>query len=405
MNILFISQYFYPETFRGNEICFEWARRGDTVTVIAGIPNYPQGHFFKGYGFFKRRREIIKGVSVIRVPVIPRGNNKVQLLLNYLSYALFASVYVLFLALRKRYDLVFVQQLSPVLMSFPAVIYKKLRKVPLYTWVLDLWPESLQAAGGVKNHYILNFFVFFSKLEYKYSDKILMSSKSFSKSILSKGPFSEKLIYFPNWAEDVFSKSKENEVKEIPKLSEGFRIMFAGNVGESQDFDHIMKAASLLKDDVHIHFVIVGDGRKKQWIDSFIEEHQLENTVSTLGRWPIETMPSFFEKADVMLVSLKDEMIFNLTAPAKIQAYMQSKKPIIGMINGEGASLIQEAKCGFTVHAEDSETLASTIKKMSAMDKAELDRLGKNGYEYCMKFFNKEVLMNELYEIIRNKES
>lgn len=401
MKILFISQYFYPETFRGNEICFDWAERGDDVTVISGIPNYPKGKFYGGFGIFKRNRELVNGVQVVRVPVVPRGKSTILLLLNYLSFALSASLYTLFLALSKRYDIVFVQQLSPVLMSFPAVIYKKIRSgVPLFTWVLDLWPESLQAAGGIDNKLILGFFEYFTKLEYRNSSKILISSKSFSKSIIAKGPYTEKLIYFPNWAEEVFS-NQANSTIDLPTLPEGFLVMFAGNLGEAQDFNAIMDAALLLKTEKDIHFIIIGDGRKKVWIDSFVQENNLGKTVHVLGRWPIETMPAFFSKADVMLVSLKDELIFNLTAPAKIQAYMQSKKPIVGMINGEGANIINDARCGNVVNAGDSEALVKMIKKLSLLSNEQLVELGMNGFGYCNNHFNKKSLLDNLYKIIR----
>lgn len=399
MKILFVCQYFHPETFRGNDICFDWARKGMDVTVITGIPNYPHGHFYKGYGLFKRRSEVINGVKVIRVPIVPRGEkSSIKMLMNFFSYALVASLYTLYYSFTKRFDFVFVQQLSPVMMSIPAILYKKIRHVPLYTWVLDLWPESLQAAGGINNQFILNVFGSFSSLEYKNSDKILMSSKAFSRSILKKGPFQDKLLYFPNWAEDVFSSN--SVYKDIPKLPMGFKIMFAGNIGEAQDFDNIMAASLILQNETNIHFVIVGDGRKKEWVDGFVKEHQLQNTVHTLGRWPLESMPTFFSQADVMLVSLKDELIFNLTAPAKIQAYMQSRKPIIGMINGEGSSLINESKCGFTVEAGDSKSLAEVIKKMSSLSSNTLKEMGENGYNFCEANFNKEQLLNHLYALI-----
>lgn len=173
--ILFICQYFYPEVFRGNDIAFHWAEQGHDVHVIAGIPNYPEGKFHKGYGFFKKRHETVNGVHITRLPIIPRGNNKIMLMLNYFSYFIIAWIYILFHSLWHKYDFVFCQQLSPVMMSSPAILYKKLRKVPLYTWVLDLWPESLTAAGGINNKYILGYFKRFVAKEYKWSDKILTS--------------------------------------------------------------------------------------------------------------------------------------------------------------------------------------------------------------------------------------
>ena len=401
MKILFISQYFYPETFRGNDIAFDWAKRGDSVTVICGIPNYPKGSFFKGYGFLKKRREFVNGVSINRVCVVPRGNGSTfRLLFNYFSFALSATFYVIFTSCFKKYDAIFVQQLSPVLMSYPAVVYKRLHPyVPLFTWVLDLWPESLQAAGNINNRVVLNFFNYFVKLEYRKSDLILMSSNSFGDSICKKGAFRDKLLYFPNWAEDIFSE-QHNELDDIPKLPEGFKVMFAGNVGESQDFESIMRAAELLRNEKDIKFIIVGDGRKKGWVEQYVKSHNLEETVYLLGRWPLKIMPDLFAKADVMLVSLKDEQIFSLTAPAKIQAYMQSKKPIIAMLNGEGAEIIKKSNCGVTVMAGDARALATAIKDLCVLDKKELHMMGENGYDFCEINFSKSLLLNRLYDIV-----
>ena len=206
--VLFVCQYFYPEVFRGNDIAFHLAEKGCDVHVVTGVPNYPIGAFFPGYGIFKKRKEVIKGVSVTRLPIIPRGNGgKIMLMMNYLSFLVVSCFWVLLHSITNKYDLVFCQQLSPITMSAPAVLYKKLRKVPLYTWVLDIWPESLTAAGGIKNKFILGFFNWFVKIEYKYSDKILMSSNSFQKSILTYGNYQEKLVYFPQWSDcEKFSK-------------------------------------------------------------------------------------------------------------------------------------------------------------------------------------------------------
>lgn len=401
MRILFISQYFYPETFKGNDIAFDWAKRGFDVTVIAGIPNYPQGSFFNGYGLFKRRKEIIDGVKIIRIPIVPRGkDNPLLLILNYFSYAIIASFYTIFLALFCRFDKIFVQQLSPVLISVPAIIFKKIQKKPLITWVLDLWPESLSSAGGIKNKLLLDFFTWFTKLEYKNSDRILMSSKRFEESILQKGNFKNKLIYFPNWAEDTYIAVQKTD-SFFYKLPKGFKIVFAGNIGEAQDFDNIMRAALMLKNEKNIKFIIIGDGRKKQWVDNFVDENQLQDKVYVLGRYHLEAMPMFFQQADVMLVSLKADYIFTITAPAKIQAYMSSRKPILGMLNGEGADIINNSNCGYCVDAGNPIQLKDAIIKMSKLSKDELDGMGINGYNYYQDNFNKEVCLNNLFEIIK----
>lgn len=398
MKILLISQHFYPENFKCNDVAFELVRRGYEVTVLAGIPNYPLGKFFNGYGLFKKRVEMVKGVKVIRVSVVPRGDGgTIRLALNYFTFALTASVRVLFMSLRHKYDMILVHETSPITVGIPAVLVKKLWGTPLYFWVLDLWPESLSAAGGINNKYVLGFFTGITKWIYRNSTKILISSKGFECSILEKGDFANKLVYFPNWADIVLHQKIEYN---LPPLPEGFRVMFAGNMGEAQDFDHLMETAYLLKEFKSIHFLLVGDGRKRAWVEKYIKDFRLQETVHWLGHHPLKAMPSFFEQADVMLVSLKDNLIFNLTAPAKIQAYMSAGKPIVAMLNGEGARIIEEAKCGLSTNAENNVGLANLIRTLYNMDKKELFQLGRNGFLFGKKHFDFKGRMDHLCELM-----
>ena len=320
----------------------KYKSQGHEVHVVTGVPNYPDGVFHKGYGVFKKRQETIKGVHVTHLPIVPRGNDsKIMLMLNYFSYFIVACMYVLwkvfadsfkgFLGFKKsfEFDFVFCQQLSPVMMSLPAVLYKKLKKVLLYTWVLDLWPESLSAAGGISNKHILGFFDWFVKKEYKWSDKILTSSKSFDQSIRTYGDYKGMIVYYPQWSDGSPSTPFLPPNYSLPEILSGFKVMFAGAVGEAQGMECNMQATLLTKERKDIKWVIVGDGRRLPWVQQFVKEHGLEETVLTLGRYPSETMPLFFEKADVMLVSLTDSPLFNLYAPAKISSYMASGRPII----------------------------------------------------------------------------
>lgn len=400
MKVLLVTQYFYPENFKSNDIAFELVKRGYEVTVLTGIPNYPQGVFFQGYGFFSKRTEKIQGVKVRRAWLIPRGKGGgMRLVLNYFSWAFFASLYAFFLSLFHKYDLVLVHEPSPITQGIPAIVVKKMQRIPLCFWVLDLWPESLISAGGIRNKYVISFFAKMVKWVYDSSDKILISSKGFRQSILEKGDFESKLVYFPNWAENIFSSLCESS---LPVLPEGFIVMFAGNMGEAQDLEHVMRSTLSLKENKEIKFVFVGDGRKKTWVDDFIIKNSLADTVFTLGRYPLEMMPSLFSKADVMLLSLKDEAIFNLTVPAKLQTYMASGKPIVAMINGEGENIVREVNCGLTVKAGDSEQLAEAIIKLERMSLEKRMQLGKNGQEYYRENFTLEKCMNNLCHIIQD---
>ena len=406
MKILFVCQYFYPEVFRGNDIAFHWAEEGHEVHVVCGVPNYPKGKFFEGYGWFKKRRETLFNdnanhnggvLKVTRLPIVPRGNGKVTLMLNYFSYLVVAWVWMLFHAIGHRYDRVFVQQLSPVMMSAPGVLYKRLRKVPLYTWVLDLWPESLTAAGGINNKYVLGFFRHYVKSEYKYSDKILISSRSFERSVLEYGDYKEKNVYFPQWADSNENDNHNgNQNENLPVLPEGFKLMFAGAVGEAHGFECTMEAARMTKEHKDIKWVIVGDGRRLDWVRSFVGENGLEDTVLTLGRFPAETMSWFFSQADVMLVTLSDDPLFRLYAPAKISSYMAAGKPIVAVLNGEGAEVIRDADCGWTLAAGDAEGFARLAVELSQMDKAVLEEKGRNALKYYNAHYVKAECLDKL---------
>ena len=408
--ILFVCQYFYPEIFRGNDVAFHWAEKGHDVHVVTGIPNYPDGVFHKGYGMFKNRHQIVNNVRVTRLPILPRGNNKITLMLNYFSYFIEAWVYVLFLAISHKYDFVFVQQLSPVMMSAPGVLYKKLRKVPLYTWVLDLWPESLAAAGGINTRYILRFFERFVRSEYKWSDKLFTSSKSFDLSILRYGDYKDKIVYYPQWSDgnhsnmdctsltNILNKKGINEEAVFDK--ESFKVMFAGAVGEAHGMECNLQAALLTKERKNIKWVIVGDGRKLPWVQQFVKKHGLEKTVLTLGRFPSETMPLFFKKADVMLASLTDSPLFNLYAPAKISSYMASGRPIIANLNGEGAEVVKNAECGWHVAAGDAQSLAKLVVRLSETAKETLAQKGASGRAFYEENFMKERCLRKLDEMI-----
>lgn len=401
--ILIVTNHFYPEVFRVNDVAFDLVTKGHDVTVVTSVPNYPEGKTFPGYGIFKRHRELVNGVDIIRVPVITRGNNRFRLVLNYLTYLFSASVRVLALVVRKRFDCVLVHQTSPVTVGIPAAFASMAQRIPMYFWVLDLWPESLTAAGGVKNKFILGAFAKLTRWLYKKSTKILISSKGFRDSICGKGDFADKLVYFPNWADDdlIMMYGMPHGI-ELPPMPDGFRIMYAGNIGEAQNFECVMEAAKRLKD-TDIKWLLVGDGRKRSWVEESVEKNGLSDNVKLLGRFPIEAMPEFFAQADILLVSLKDEFIFNNTVPAKLQAYMASGKPVLAFINGEGATIVKEASCGFAVPAGDVDALVTTINK-KIRHCSDLQTLGANGKNYCNRNFRKDMVLRKLYNLLDNQQ-
>lgn len=408
MKILLVTNHFHPEEFRCNDLAFELARRGHKVSVLTGIPDYPKGRFHKGYGIFRRRVERVNGVKVYRSLIIPRGDGgKLRLMLNYGSSLLAQSWDALWLGLFGRYDYVLVHETSPVMVGVPGVIVSKIRRVPMDFWVLDLWPESLQDAGGINSPIVLGFFSKMTTWIYRHSRKILISSRGFKESICEKGGFEGKLVYFPNWADEALANTNDTNTTDTSSLlhlpSDIFKVMFAGNIGEAQDMDSLMAAALELKEEKDIHFCIVGDGRKRPWVEEFVKEHGLEATVHLLGRHPIETMPAFFAAADVLLVTLKDSKIFNRTAPAKIQAYMNAGKPIAAMMNGEGPAVVAEAQCGYSVAAGDGKAFAELIKRMKGLGAEELAAMGARGKAYCQENFSFERAVETMEGLVSHR--
>ena len=390
---LLITNHFYPETFRCNDIAFELVKRGYEVKVLTAIPDYPEGKYHKGYSLFKKRVEKVDGVTVVRVPHIPRGNGKaLRMIIHYASSMFFFFFYALYQAIFHKYDCIFIHNTSPAFICLPAVLIKKIRRTPIDHWILDMWPESL-AAGGINNKKAYNIIEKMMGMIYRNSDIIHISSMGFKRLLIEKGVPEEKIEYLPNFCEDT---SANIELKSIPELPSGFIVMFAGNIGEAQNMENVMKSALLLKEEKDIHFVLVGDGRKKQWIEGFVKDNGLEETVHLMGRWPIDTMSSFFAKADVMLVSLADEIAFNLVLPAKVQAYMVNKKPILGMLNGEGQEVIKAAKCGWSVNSDDIDGMARTLKELSIMTQDELKAIGENGYRFYAENFELNLCMDKV---------
>lgn len=402
MNILIVSQYFWPENFRINDLAVELLKRKHEITVLTGKPNYPQGKFFKGYSFFSKKIENFQGIKILRVPIVPRGRgNSTMLILNYISFAVMGTLYSCFVS--KNYDAVIALNYSPITAVYPAILYKLRRKVRLHLWVQDLWPESVRSASNLKSGLVDRFLLKMVQSIYKKSDKILISSKGFKQSILEKGIDENKIIYMPNWAEDLFEDgSVIDKNKYLTIIPKGFIVMFTGNIGEAQDFESILNAAEATSENKKIKWVIIGDGRKIEWVSQQIVIRGLMETVFLLGRFPLAEMPSIFAHANIMLFSLKDESIFSLTLPGKVQSYMAFGKPIVGMINGEGANVIIESNSGFVCNAGDYKKLASNVLTAFEMPIDELAKLGVNGQQYYRNHFGKKKLLDSFEQLLLN---
>lgn len=388
MKILVVCQYYYPEPVRITDICEELVKRGHEVTVLTGVPNYPMGIIHKDYRHGKRRDEFVNGVHVVRCFTIGRRHGTFFRVLNYFSYPLSATAKLY--KLDKDFDVVFVNQLSPVMMAWPAIRYKKKYKKKLVLYCLDLWPESLEVGGIKKGSFIYRIFHRISEKIYKQADKILATSRSFDEYFGEEFRIEKKEIgYLPQYAEEIFSNQKHIERKK----KDTYDFMFAGNIGIAQSVGTIIEAAKILRDRKDIRWHIVGDGINLENCKKKAKEYGLDSIIF-YGRKPVDEMPKYYEMADAMLVTMIDNPLISKTLPGKVQTYMAAGKPIIGAINGETADIIEEAQCGFCGEAEDKDGLAKNIEKFIELDNK--GELGKRSITYYKNNFSKANFMDRL---------
>ncbi|MGL4990287.1 MAG: glycosyltransferase family 4 protein [Sarcina sp.] len=397
MKILVITQYFWPEEFRINDICDGLIDKGYEIDVITAIPNYPYGKFFEGYSKKENRVEIFKEkINVIRVNTTPRQNGFVNLVKNYLSYMFWGSIQA-FKQRNKGYDKIFVFQLSPITIAIPGIIVSKLKKIPSTVYVQDVWPESLYAIKVINNKLIRSFCEKICSSIYKSFDNVLITSRGFKGILMKKGVIESRIKYFPQWAEDIYLEEQEIINKDIKK--DEFLITFAGNIGKAQSVDTIIKAASYIKNknfNLNIKWKLIGDGSEFNNMKALAEELNLETFVEFVGRKPVESMPMYFSKSDALVATLVDNEIFNVTLPAKVQSYMASNKPILVSMNGAGNDVVKEIKCGLACEAEDYISLAQNAIKLAKMSDEERNVFANNGKKYFEENFTREKLLNEL---------
>lgn len=397
MRLLVVSQYFWPETFRINDVVRSLVERGVSVDVLCGKPNYPEGRLFPGYRAWGAHEENWSGAKLFRVPMCARGSRSAwHLALNYVSFVLSGSLFGPWLLRGNRYDVVFVHGLSPILVAIPAIIVSWLKGVRVVLWVQDLWPDSLAATGYVRNRAMLRVVERVVRWIYQQTDLILVQSRGFEAPVAALAP-GKSIAYLPNSVDPMFSKFpvSESVVLQIEGLDDGFSVVFAGNVGAAQAVEVIVGAAELLQHHRDIHFVVVGNGSRWGWMCEQAETRNLEN-LHLPGRFPVETMPGLMQRAGALLVTLSDEPIFALTIPNKIQAYMAVGRPILASLNGEGARIVVEAGAGVGTPAGDARALADAVLKLYRMTGEERAQMGANGRRYFKSHFDHEKLMDEL---------
>ena len=395
MRVLIVSQHFRPESFRINEVADSLVANGIDLDVLTGQPNYPDGDIYPGYSASGQTEENLGGMRVFRVPLFPRGRKSgLRLAINYVSFIASASVFGTWRLREARPDAILVYATSPLLQALPALLLGWLKKVPVIIYVQDLWPESLEATGYVRNRLILGAVGAVVGFIYRRASLILVSSRPFETAIRRFSPKAE-IVYYPNSVDASFCDPLSGPQPEIPALSNGFTVAFAGNIGSAQAVGTIVDAARLLREHSDIRIVMLGSGSEVGWIEQEKTKGGLDNLVLA-GRFPSNTMPWLLSKASALLVTLSDQPIFAATVPNKIQAYMAVGRPIIACLNGEGARIVSEAGAGMCAAAEDSAGLAEAILALRDMPLTERARLGTNGQAYYRQNFDHETLVTQL---------
>lgn len=383
MNILVICQYYFPEPFKVADVCEALVEKGHNVDVITSFPNYPMGEIYDGYKNAIHKEEKLNGVNVHRIFTVGRRSSFIFRILNYYTYSFVSSLYTK--KLKKDYDVVFVYQLSPVMMADAGIRYKNKHNKKMLLYCLDLWPDSLTLGGIKKDGLIYKYYKKVSRRIYESADKLLVSSNSFKQYLDDMFEINgSKVEYLPQYAEDVFKPVPEEKKDTID-------FTFAGNIGTTQSIETILYAAEKLKD-TNIRFHFYGEGSGLENLKDLSRKLHLEN-VTFHGRISLEEVSEKYALSDGLLVSLSDNSVLSMSFPGKIQTYMAAGKGIIGAVNGEAAEIIKEAGCGFCAPAEDSDGLVDCIEKFLESDRA---LLGKNARAYYEKHFRKEDFINQL---------
>lgn len=396
-HILVVSQYFHPENFRINDIASEWVKRGYKVTVLTGIPNYPQGEYYEGYSKTERRHEKWNGMEIIRLPIEPRKKGSIGLIRNYLSFVYAGRKWV------KKTDLttdfVFTFEVSPMTQALVGVWFARKNKIPHILYVTDLWPENVEIITGIHNKLFLGAIQKMVDYIYKRSSKILTCSNSFISPIKKRNIPPERIEFWPQYAEEFYHPTERISSSEIP--ADGvFNLVFAGNIGYAQGLGILPKAAEKLKSaNILVRFNIIGDGRYKEKLEEEIKDRKVKEYFNFIDRKPAEQIPPYLAAADALLITLSKSEVFSITIPAKTQSCLACGRPILVSADGEVQEIIKNAQAGLASAAEDVDGLVENIKTLSRLPKSECERLGHNALSYSKEHFNKEKLLNRLDEI------
>lgn len=394
MNFLIVSQHFFPDSFRINEIAFALRRQGHGVRVLTGLPDYDANALPAAYRWFRKRREEIQGVEVVRVPTTRRRTGAFWRLINYASFVVSGWLYACFA--KKGVDVVLTYETSPVSQAIPAIRLARRNRCPHILYCLDLWPESVKVWGVRERSALYGMVWRVSRAVYRAADRVAVSSAPFVQYLHEVNDVqAARIDYLPQPCEDLFEQVagqyEENGVVDF---------LFAGNVGSAQDLPCLLEAVALLRGKSGFHVHIVGAGTEWAAMCALSARMGLEERVTFYGRKPLEQMPAYYRMADAFLLTLKGGDFVGQTLPGKLQSYMSAGKPIVAAIDGAGASVLREAQCGLCGPASDSAALARNMADM--VDNAVQHRaMGARALAYYQQNFRTDVFLARLGQIIQ----
>ena len=388
MKILVVSQYFYPENFRINQLCLDLKERGHDVTILTGKPNYPKGEYFDGYTFKGHEDEVWNGMRVLRTPLRARKTGAVNLVRNYLSFVYHANKRVK--TIKEDFDMIYVFEVSPITVALPAIKLKKKKNIPVIMNVQDLWPENITAVTGINNKIIIGMIDILVNYIYKHCDKILTASPSFVDKIKDRVKDKEKVVYWPQYS--VVSASEDDE--QLFDSSK-FNITFTGNIGVAQGIDIAIETARILKD-TRLHWNFIGEGRDKARLEELCKKYELEKNVTFHGFKEEKYIPKYLNSSDAALLILKPNPVFEMTIPAKLQTYLACGAPILGCVSGEGKKIILDSECGIVSDDISVDGLVSVCQRMLEFDDEQMKLFKSNSLKYGKKYFDKETLLDRL---------
>lgn len=396
MRILLLSQWFQPEpTFKGLAFARALQARGHEVEVLTGFPNYPGGKVYEGYRVRPMQREMMDGIRVTRGALYPSHDRSAfGRILNYCSFA--ASTALLALTL-KRPDVVYVYT-PPMTAAAGAIALRLLRRVPFVVDVQDLWPDTLAATGMVRHGWMMKAVGAWTGFVFRRAARIVVLSPGFKRTLAQRG-FARPITVIPNWAPPEIVE----QASSLPARmrTDGFNILFAGNIGQAQALEVVIEAARRLRDQApDVRFTFVGGGLRRDALRAESEAAGLGNVQFLDPRHPKEMGPVFAE-ADALLVHLRDDPLFAITIPSKTQAYLVIGKPILMGVRGDAAAVVEDAGAGLTFTPEDAGSLVDAVLRLRAMPIDDRSAMGRAGADYYRDKMSFEAGVTAMDEVLR----